>query len=830
MGFLSGVTWRLTTLSISLTTIFCATVVLNTAAVETPPAADDKQIVDCLLQGQIRRLGTSIYQAPPRPVQIPAVDCAIRGGDFMVYDRANYATSMAYWLDLAKGGDVNAQIYLAQMFERGLGTGGEPDYAQAANWYRAAAEAGSSVGQINLAQLYEKGLGVEPNPAEAQRLYRLAFGTPASEPVVFDPGTVENPASTIQDLEAQLAEVQGEARALNTQLKDAQLDLSDAQRELQEKRQKEELLQAELVKSKSLLTESQGSTATTDAARAELEAREGRLNEQRASINRLESEITRSEKQIVSYEGQVKEISDLEAALRNQTEQYQKASRELRETKVALDESSVNLRAKKAELLQKDLTLEDQSKRLQALKSDVDKYQAQSRALQDQLSKIGQDNEKLLTARAEAARYHQESTQLKSLLDAANTQLADARKKEQDGAAQDGLRSELDRLQKESQRYKERISQLESVQVSAAPQELVGPSVELIEPIASNTRGTQEVTFPEEVNEVSIVGRVTAPAGLLSLKFNDHAVEVNDRNVFEVQTDLEEGRSVARFVAVDNQGKRAERVITLVRSAIVKEPAKPKGPKVKFGKFHALLIGNQNYALLNDLVTPKADVEDLGALLKDRYGFEVTTIADGTREQIMDGMYKLLAELTSEDNLLIYYAGHGEYVTDTSRGVWLPVDANPKSPANWISNIEISDYLKQIRAKQIIVIADSCYSGALTRSAMINLRPGLTDEEYQAQLEHMSKKVARVVLTSGGLAPVLDSATPGGKHSIFAGALLDVLTENDAILSGQDLSRTLAAKVSFAADRVGYVQEPQYAPLNHTNHQGGDFYFVPSSI
>jgi hypothetical protein len=125
---------------------------------------------------------------------------------------------------------------------------------------------------------------------------------------------------------------------------------------------------------------------------------------------------------------------------------------------------------------------------------------------------------------------------------------------------------------------------------------------------------------------------------------------------------------------------------------------------VAFGKFHALLIANEEYALLPDLVTPKEDVDAIDSILRDRYGFTTTVIKDGSREVIMDNMYKLLGELTSEDNLLIYYAGHGEYVTDTNRGVWLPVDANPTSPANWITNIEVSDYLKQIAAKQIVVI------------------------------------------------------------------------------------------------------------------------------
>ena len=151
---------------------------LNSADAQIPAEdieISDKRIVDCLLQGHIRKLGTTIYQAPPRPVKIPAVDCEIRGGDFLVFDRASYASTMSHWLGLAKGGDVNAQIYLGEIFERGMGR--EPDYEQAVAWYGKAAESGNPVAQINLAQMYEKGLGVDKNPLEAERLYGLAFGT-----------------------------------------------------------------------------------------------------------------------------------------------------------------------------------------------------------------------------------------------------------------------------------------------------------------------------------------------------------------------------------------------------------------------------------------------------------------------------------------------------------------------------------------------------------------------------------------------------------------------------------------------------------------------------
>ncbi len=382
-------------------------------------------------------------------------------------------------------------------------------------------------------------------------------------------------------------------------------------------------------------------------------------------------------------------------------------------------------------------------------------------------------------------------------------------------------------MRQEAARYKERLVALESAKVSLV--ELAGPTIQLIDPVATITRGTRSDVIIKMDNQQQIVGKVTAPAGLLSLVINQQAAEVNARNVFTSLITVHGGETPVRITAIDNQGKRTEQLFSLINTQLQEAALRPKLPDVAFGDFYALLIGNEEYRLLPDLKTPINDIDAIGEILRNQYGYKTTVIEDGTREEIMDGMYELLGELTSEDNLLIYYAGHGEYVTDTNRGVWLPTDASPSSPANWITNVEINDYLKQIRAKQIVVIADSCYSGSLTRSAIVNLRPGLTEEEYEAHLRKMSSIRARVVLTSGGLAPVLDSANPGSQNSIFAAALIEILRQNQSVLSAQDLGRTIAAKVSLAASKIGYEQEPQYAPLSHANHQGGDFFFVPIS-
>ena len=65
------------------------------------------------------------------------------------------------------------------------------------------------------------------------------------------------------------------------------------------------------------------------------------------------------------------------------------------------------------------------------------------------------------------------------------------------------------------------------------------------------------------------------------------------------------------------------------------------------------------------------------------------------------------------DNLLIYYAGHGELDNDEERGYWLPIDADTTKRSKWINNSYILDNIKATKAKHVLLISDSCFSGSL---------------------------------------------------------------------------------------------------------------------
>ena len=142
------------------------------------------------------------------------------------------------------------------------------------------------------------------------------------------------------------------------------------------------------------------------------------------------------------------------------------------------------------------------------------------------------------------------------------------------------------------------------------------------------------------------------------------------------------------------------------------------------------------------------------------------------------------------------------------------MDAKPKRRSRWVSNATITDTLKGLSAKHVMVVADSCYSGTLTRAADVGTRKRKGD-----YWKKMASKWARVAITSGGLEPVADKG--GGKNSPFAKAFIDVLLDNVSIMDGVQLFGKMRRPVMVAAD-----QTPQYADVRNAGHDGGDFLFV----
>jgi peptidoglycan hydrolase-like protein with peptidoglycan-binding domain len=238
----------------------------------------------------------------------------------------------------------------------------------------------------------------------------------------------------------------------------------------------------------------------------------------------------------------------------------------------------------------------------------------------------------------------------------------------------------------------------------------------------------------------------------------------------------------------------------------------PELAALDYGRYHAIVIGNAAYTSLPRLNTAVEDAKAVAAILEKDYGFSVTLLTDATEATIAGTLIKLRWTLAPQDNLLVYYAGHGWYDEEAERGYWLPVDAVLDNRSKWISNADVTDMLKAIKAKHVIVVADSCYSGTLTRGLAIG---GKTT----GYVQDIVQRRARTVLTSGGLEPVLDGG--GGGNSVFAEAFLGALRGNAGVIDGEGVYQRVKDQVLLNAE-----QTPQYGNIRLAGHDGGDFLFV----
>jgi ankyrin repeat protein len=247
----------------------------------------------------------------------------------------------------------------------------------------------------------------------------------------------------------------------------------------------------------------------------------------------------------------------------------------------------------------------------------------------------------------------------------------------------------------------------------------------------------------------------------------------------------------------------------------IRPPAPPAGDDVRsdFGQYHALVIGNNAYVNLPALKSAENDAREIARILRVAYNFQVKLLLNADRRQILLALSALRTGLTARDNLLVYYAGHGWLDREGDEGYWLPIDATPNNSINWVSNSAVTTMLKAMKAKHVLVVADSCYAGKLTRG--IHAVP-----QAPGYLKRMSQKKARSVLSSGGLEPVVDAGGPG-RHSVFAWAFINALDENESIMSGMQLFLKIRRPVMLDSD-----QTPEYSDIRKAGHDGGDFIFI----
>ena len=355
----------------------------------------------------------------------------------------------------------------------------------------------------------------------------------------------------------------------------------------------------------------------------------------------------------------------------------------------------------------------------------------------------------------------------------------------------------------------------------------IDPKVKANPPTGTPILVIGQIQTEMAIKQITLNGK---PAGLIGNALFRGAVEP-DRGRIEIMVLDEQSRKTHLSIMTDgsiyfedNNPGGTGQTRNLAENYIRDNPLDAKPTT---GNYYALVIGNNSYQILPQLDTAVSDAKAVAAVLQQQYSFSVEVMVDVNRYGLLSALNDFRKKLNPEDRLLVYYAGHGELDRVNKRGSWLPIDAEPDSPANWISNVAITDLLNTLPPKQILVIADSCYSGMMSRSALGVINQAMSPGQQQQQLISLAGARTRTAFTSGGVAPVLDGI--GGAHSVFATELLTALEQNQGAVTGYDLFRTVAPQVSDTVSKVGFVQEPEYAPLKYAGHEAGDFVFYKTS-
>ena len=234
-------------------------------------------------------------------------------------------------------------------------------------------------------------------------------------------------------------------------------------------------------------------------------------------------------------------------------------------------------------------------------------------------------------------------------------------------------------------------------------------------------------------------------------------------------------------------------------------------PSSKRGNNYLLAIGIDAYYHCPTLYNAVKDAQDIVAVLKRRFQFEVDYIQefydnDATKANIYKAFNDLADKVTSKDNLIIYFSGHGEFDKIAKRGHWVPVDARKGEYHEYIPNTDVKSYLDVILSHHTFLMVDSCFAGALFSDNGIR---NVNRREIDS---------SRWALTSGRNEIVTDGQAR--KNSPFARSVLKLLNETNVSLGVAKLCDKVLELVA-----ANELQTPRGEPLQVKGHKGGQFVF-----
>lgn len=321
-------------------------------------------------------------------------------------------------------------------------------------------------------------------------------------------------------------------------------------------------------------------------------------------------------------------------------------------------------------------------------------------------------------------------------------------------------------------------------------------------------------------SQLTVKGQAKDESGIFEVKVNGKNASVSTDGNFESTLALAAGKNDVVIRVIDNQKNSVEKKFIVVYE-VKGKPISSETQELdlifdedkRMPQYYAVIVGVNDYpdTQIAELSNPISDAQKLYNVLTTRYTFEpanVVFIKNASRGQLIDELDRLTRRVSKNDNLLIFFAGHGYWDKETELGYWLPSDAKASSTANWMANSQIRDYIRAIKSKHTLLIADACFSGGIFKTLK-------AFEEGSAPLTKAYDKPSRKAMTSGSLTEVPD-------QSVFLEQLVKRLSENTQnYISAEEVFSSIRNIVMNSSPTT-----PLYGDIKDTGDEGGDFLFV----
>jgi hypothetical protein len=351
-----------------------------------------------------------------------------------------------------------------------------------------------------------------------------------------------------------------------------------------------------------------------------------------------------------------------------------------------------------------------------------------------------------------------------------------------------------------------------------------------------------DIDFHTRSENLKVSGYVDSKSNITSLKINDEIVPCDEVGNFSVQLKLKEGMNRLIIFAVNEKKQTADKTFKIIKDASEEVVANAENKtdeityrgsdpfkgtnvanvakEIRAGRYYGLFIGIDNYSgVWTPLKNAVSDGKAVEEVLQAQYRFDVVKSlydAQASRVNIISELEWLVANVKENDNVFIYYSGHGDFKKELDKGYWVPADAKSMSTSQFISNSEIQTFLAGIPSKHTLLVSDACFSGDIFRGTVSSI-PFENSEKYYAKV-YESK--SRQAISSGGIEPVMDGGREG--HSVFAYYLLNALKSN----TGKYFDATqLFNKIKIPVVNNS-EQSPNFNPIKNTGDEGGNFIFI----